>query len=450
MVKSLKERYKEYQNVRKDKIKEAEKEHKIGNYKKSIDIMNDIETLDNDNKDLINVINEKINEGLENIESENDKLRKANERALSDDINRFSDTAQMLYANSGSIKMDGEANIREKGEKMKDIFLNKSDKLTDRVKNSNDKEMEALEKDGAFAEVVRGIVTGKWDNRDIKNSVTTTATGVLIPEVISARVIDIARDKSLFGVAGVPTVPMSTNNMSISRVKKDPVFGFKKEGAEGKETSFELDNVKLKSKTAYGYAYVSLEAIKSSQNLDTILYKVFSEAMAQCIDNGFLYGQELPEDEQDEKDELPDGIMNDSAINSVVATEDTGYDVFIKAIGKIKASNGNPTALGINAQTDESLSLLKTSVGEYLTPPEAVKDLEKVVSNQLKYDEATGSDAVIFDPQALLIGIQNNIEIKIIEDNECLKKGLVGFRIFAMLDCKAVEPKNICKITGIK
>ena len=46
--------------------------------------------------------------------------------------------------------------------------------------------------------------------------------------------------------------------------------------------------------------------------------------------------------------------------------------------------------------------------------------------------------------------MKNNIEIKIIEDNECLKKGLVGFRIFAMLDCKAVEPKNICKITGIK
>ena len=42
MVKSLKERYKEYQNVRKDKIKEAEREHKNGNYKKSIDIMNDI------------------------------------------------------------------------------------------------------------------------------------------------------------------------------------------------------------------------------------------------------------------------------------------------------------------------------------------------------------------------------------------------------------------------
>lgn len=450
MSKSLKERYREYQNTRKSKIKEAEKEIKNGNYQKADDIAEAVKKLDDDNEELINAITNKINEELENSQSESEKLQKANERALSNDINRGSNIAQILYGNGGSIKMNGEANIREKGEKMKDIFLNKSDKLTDRVKNSNDKEMEALEKDGAFAEVVRGIVTGKWNNRDIKNSVTTTATGVLIPEVISAKVIDIARDKSLFGSVGVPTVPMSTNNMSISRVKKDPVFAFKKEGAEGKETSFELDNVKLKSKTAYGYAYVSLEAIKSSQNLDTILYKAFSEAMAQCIDNGFLYGQELPEDEQDEKDELPDGIMNDSAINSIVASENTGYDVFIKAIGKIKASNGNPTALGINAQTDESLSLLKTSVGEYLTPPEAVKDLEKVVSNQLKYDETTGSDAVIFDPQALLIGIQNNIEIKIIEDSECLKKGLVGFRIFAMLDCKAVEPKNICKITGIK
>ena len=191
MSKSLKERYREYQNTRKSKIKEAEKEIKNGNYQKVDDIAEAVKKLDDDNEELINAITNKINEELENSQSESEKLQKANERALSNDINRGSNIAQILYGNGGSIKMNGEANIREKGEKMKDIFLNKSDKLTDRVKNSNDKEMEALEKDGAFAEVVRGIVTGKWNNRDIKNSVTTTATGVLIPEVISAKVINL-------------------------------------------------------------------------------------------------------------------------------------------------------------------------------------------------------------------------------------------------------------------
>ena len=324
---------------------------------------------------------------------------------------------------------------------MKSVFLNKSEKLTDKI--TINEENAILRNDGALSDVIRGMVTGKWNNSEMRNLVTTTTTGVLIPELLSAKIIDLARDKSLFGNAGVPMVPMETNNITISRVKQDPTFTFKEEGKEGAEASFELDSIELKSKTAYGYAYISLEAINSSANLESIIYKVFSEAMAQCIDKAFLYGQ-------NENEFAPSGIMNDNDINKIVATSNGGYDDIIKAIGKVKASNGVPTTLGINSNTEELLSLLKTSDGQYLTAPRSVENLNKIVSNQLNYDEVSGSDALVFDPQALLIGMQNNIQVKMIEDTECLKKGLVAFQIYAMLDCKAVTPKNICKISGIK
>lgn len=329
------------------------------------------------------------------------------------------------------------------GEQLNKVFLNKTDKLVDTVKLSD--ETNALNDDGALAEVVKGMVTGKWSNMAIKNAVTTTTSGVLIPEVLSAKIIDLAREKSLFSSVGVPTVNMNTDNVKISRVKKDPTFKFKAEGQEADESSFELDSVDLKSKTAYGYAYVTLEAIKSSINLDSILYKVFSEAMANCIDRAFLYGQ-------NEDTFAPSGILNDSEINHIIADTETVYiyDDIIRAIGKIKGFNGVPTALGINSNTEELLAISKTSDGQYLKAPLSVEKLNKVVSNQLKHNEETGSDALVFDPQALLIGIQNNIQIKMIEDGECLKKGLIAFQIYSMLDCKAVVPKNICKITGIK
>lgn len=324
---------------------------------------------------------------------------------------------------------------------MKSVFLNKSEKLTDKI--TINEENAILRNDGALSDVIRGMVTGKWNNSEMRNLVTTTTTGVLIPELLSAKIIDLARDKSLFGNAGVPMVPMENNNITISRVKQGPTFTFKEEGKEGAEASFELDSIELKSKTAYGYAYISLEAINSSANLESIIYKVFSEAMAQCIDKAFLYGQ-------NEDGFAPSGIMNDNDINKIVATPNGGYDDIIKAIGKVKASNGVPTTLGINSNTEELLSLLKTSDGQYLTAPRSVENLNKIVSNQLNYDEVLGSDALVFDPQALLIGMQNNIQVKMIEDTECLKKGLVAFQIYAMLDCKAVTPKNICKISGIK
>lgn len=331
------------------------------------------------------------------------------------------------------------------GDKMNTLFLNKSEKLTDRLEKNESNQI--LNKDGALGDVIKGMVTGEWNNKELKNVVTRTATGVLIPEILSAKVIDLARDMSLFTNAGVPVVPMESDNMTISRIKKDPILGFKAEGQEGNNGSFELDSVKLQSKTAYGYAYITLEAIKSSQNLDSIVRQVFAQAMANTIDKAFLYG------EKDTEGNLaayaPSGIMNDSEVN-LVASTNVGYDDFIKAIGKIRKSNGNPTVYGINADTEEKLGLLKDANGKYLEKPKSVQSLTEIVSNQLNNDEVSGSDSIVFDPQALLVGIQNNIQIKIIEDAECLKKGLIGFQIYSMLDCKPVQPKHICKITGIK
>ena len=149
-------------------------------------------------------------------------------------------------------------------------------------------------------------------------------------------------------------------------------------------------------------------------------------------------------------DFAPSGIMEDSEINIVDATEGAGYDDFIKAIGKIKNANGIPKVVGINSNTEEILSMLKTTDGQYLLPPKAYEKVEQIVSNQLAYDETNGNDALVFDPASMIIGIQNNITIKIIEDSECLKNGLVGFQIYSMIDCKTVMPKHICRIKGIK
>ena len=134
---------------------------------------------------------------------------------------------------------------------------------------------------------------------------------------------------------------------------------------------------------------------------------------------------------------------------TVQSGETPSYDDVVKAAGAIRRVNGTPTAWAVNAATDEALELLKDSTGQYLAPPKALEGLQKIVSNQLTADETAGSDALVFDPTAMLIGVQNNLVIKIIEDENCLKKGLVGFQIYSMLDCKVIRPKAICRITGI-
>lgn len=329
------------------------------------------------------------------------------------------------------------------------IFLNKNEKIANRVV-VNETEKQVLSDPNALGKFIKGVVTGNWKQAEgLKNIVTKTATGVLIPEVLSSRVIDLARDISLFTSAEVPIVIMDSDNLTISKIKTDPVFKFKKEGTDAEASNFDLDSVKLQAKTCYGYAYVTLEAIKSSINLTDIIYQVFSQAIAQGIDKAFLYGQENSTDE-DGKIFAPLGILNDTSINTIAATTNGGYDDIIKAIGKIKKANGSPTTLGYNSETEQLLSLLKTTDGQYLEAPKQVQNLQHIVTNQLNYNDTTGSDALVFDKNALMIGIQDQIQIKIIEDSECLKKGLVGFQIYTMQDCIVTNPKHICKITGIK
>lgn len=291
---------------------------------------------------------------------------------------------------------------------------------------------------------VRGAITGNWNNaQEERAAFTTSTTGVIIPQALSARVIDLSRNVSLFASAGVPLVPMDTDNMTIARVKEDPQFKFKQELAEADEAGFTLDSVKLETKTAYGYAYCSLEAIRSAKNLTDILGRVFSQALAKACDYGMLYGQ-------NGDTFAPSGIMNDTAINKIEATN-RYYSDFIRAIGAIKRANGNPTVVGMNAATEEELALMTDANGNIMEEPKAFADLSKVISNQLIEDAENGSDALVFDPYAMVIGIQNQLTFRIIQDTDyCIKHGAIGFQIYSMLDCIATQPKHITKITGLK
>lgn len=323
------------------------------------------------------------------------------------------------------------------------IALRSKDKLIDTLNLTSE------ERNLDIGKYMRGVVTGKWDGAEAeRRALTITATGVMIPQVLSAEIIDFARNKSLCASANVPIIPMDSNNITISRIKSDPVFKFKEEGEEAEESSLELESVELKSKTCYGFAYVSLEAFESSKNLAQTIINTFSSAIASAIDKGMLYGQY---NGSSFEEFAPKGIMNDTNINSIEFTPSEGYDAFIKAIGKIKRANGTPSTYCMNADTEEMLDLLKDSNGKYLEKPNSVNELSKIVTNQLNSDEENGNDALVFDSNAMVIGIQKIVNVELFTNtDECIKKGLVGFRIYSMLDCVVTQPKKICKITGIK
>ncbi|MBQ8823612.1 MAG: phage major capsid protein [Ruminococcus sp.] len=343
----------------------------------------------------------------------------------------------------GSYSMyDSSITSNRKPDGIESLALRTDERMVDRVDPKNKKHLD-------IGKYIRGMVTGDWSNAmEERAEFTTSATGVIIPEICSAEIIDLTRNISLFENAGVPVVPMTEGNLTIARVKNDPVFKFKPELEEQPEgNSFDLDSVQMKSKTCYGYAYVSLEAIHSAKNLEDIILRVFSQAMADAVDRYMLYGQTASNGTR--VNFAPSGIMNDTDINNLTAVN-KGYTDYIKAIGAIKKKNGIPSVLGINAETEEILNLMTDTTGQPLTVPKVVDDLKRIVSNQLVSDAENGSDALVFDPLSMIIGMQNSIILRMFQDTDyCIKHGAIGFQIYCMLDCAVIRPTHITKISGI-
>lgn len=329
------------------------------------------------------------------------------------------------------------------GEKLGDDAILLRSKKDSLVKAKNFKPEEKELRLGKF---LKGVVTGDWKDAEAeKRAVTTSTTGTLIPEVLAADVIDKMRNKSLFA-DNVPVINFKEGNKFV-KLTDDPSLAFKQEGAEASESSFTLESVNLDPKTLYGWAYVTIESIEKGINVEEVLTKAFTGALAQGIDNAYINGQ--PDGSGGFDDFAPEGVLNNADINSVTAGT-YPYDDVIKAISKIKQKNGNPTIWGMNAKTEELYNLLKDVDNNYFKAPDVVQKLNRIVSNNLPYDETEGSDSLVYDPAALMIGIQDGMKFEIFRgSDEGIKKGMVGFRIYAMVDLKVLRPDFVTKITGI-
>lgn len=356
-------------------------------------------------------------------------------RELQEESIRGGKTINSMNMNSGST-FTGET--YEDGQKV----LTRSQKLSDLYPNHDNL---------SLGKYLRGAITGNWSNaskeREEFRSLSTATSNVLIPKVLSSQVIDTARNQSILFQSGVPMLPMDTNNLTISKVKQDPDFEFKAEGAETTEKTMEFEPVTLQSKTVYGLVSVTLEALESSANLETIVRNTMAESIARTIDKACLFG--LPENNE------PKGILTYDDINLQAETESfKGYQPFIKAIGSIRRANGDPTAWALNAATDEQLNLLTAYDGNPLQVPKVVEDLNRMISNQLPFNDGDGLDestSIIYDPNALLIGMQSPIKIEVSREAEdAFKKGLVYLRVYSMIDIAVLRPKHIAKITGLK
>lgn len=328
-------------------------------------------------------------------------------------------------------------------EELKDMsILNKKEKNSQGMKlvNKNQSFYNAtikgnIDNNLSVGKYVKGMLTGDWQNAALEKETyraLTTSTGkTLIPEELSAQIIDLARPQMALG--DIPILPMKENNMTIARIEKDPVMKFKGELEKAEFSDMTFGEVNLKSRTVYGLMKISLELLSSANNIDQIIQQAMSNAIAQSIDIAGLYGDgELQ----------PKGILTYDDINIITSDEieTTKYTSFVKGIGAITKANGTPTTITYNSNIDTSLSLLTDTTGQPLNMPKKVEGLQHKVSNNIKDNQA-----MIYDNSSIVMGLQNKIIIDTSNDMG-FEDGSVWLRIYAMIDFAILRPKNVTRI----
>jgi HK97 family phage major capsid protein len=322
------------------------------------------------------------------------------------------------------------------------LMLGKEQRMADRFPNTQNL---------SLGKYLRGIITGDWENAAAEaqeyRSLTTVSGAALIPQVLSAQVLDAVRAKSVLFQSGASLAPMTARNLVIPAVKTDPVFAFKAEGEPVEESTIEFEGIELKAKTAYGLVSVTLEALESGQGLDAAVKLAMGEALANLIDAKCLFGAGGVE---------PAGILLSDKIGTVTAVGDLqSWNPFIEGVGKVRTANGDPTALVMNAQVDELCNKFATTEGLPLPMPKVIENIpNKLISNQLPANLGAGANesvAMVYDPQAVVVGIQSPIRVELSrEAGDAYKKGVVYLRVYAFCDVALTRPGWVCRIDGLK
>ncbi|EDS76432.1 putative phage capsid protein [Clostridium botulinum C str. Eklund] len=408
--------------------------------------------LDQKNKTMGELLNKEgvTKEELENISNEIDVLQaKVEAQKKKDNVdNNFNDDTKnylnnnMTLINNNHDKISTDCNI---------TMIDKSKSLYNAIIKNDDK------KNLSIGKYVKGMLTGNWSNATNEmreyRALNTSTGSTLIPSELSAQILDLARSQMALG--DIPIVPMTTNNLTIAKIEKDPEFKFKGELAKSDISDMSFGSVELRSKTVYGLMKISLELLESAKNIDTVIKDAMAKSIAQCIDKAGLYGEGdgkapiykdgllngIEEEPKGNKIE-PKGILTYDNINIITSDpiEKSKYTSFIKGIGEITKANGVPNTIAYNSNIDTSINLLTDTTGQPLNAPKIITDLSHNVSNNIKDNQV-----IVFDKNSIVLGLQNKIRIDVSHELG-FEDGSVWLRIYAMLDFAILNPKNITKI----
>ncbi|MFZ3558362.1 MULTISPECIES: phage major capsid protein [unclassified Streptomyces] len=241
--------------------------------------------------------------------------------------------------------------------------------------------------------LLRTWVTGRRDGLNdaevrAMSEGTATAGGHLVPTPTAASLIDKARNTARVMQAGATVVPMSAQTLKVPRLTGASAPAWRNENAAVAEGDLTLDSVTLTARSMAFLVKMSRELVEDSDpNIVSVVERDLAAQVALEWDRVALRGSgTAPE---------PRGVRNQTGVTltSHGANGDTianlKYDMLIDAQAVARSLNYEPTAVIDAPRTEQGLSKLKDTTGQYVQPPAGL--LPRLATNQIPTNLTVGT-----------------------------------------------------------
>lgn len=316
--------------------------------------------------------------------------------------------------------------------------------------------MDGEKRDLSIGKYVRGIVTGDWSNAEAEKRAMSEGTlsggGYMVPNLLSAQVIDLSRNQARVIQAGAVTVPMDSNKLTLAKVLTGPKAGWKAENepiVESNEMS--LGAVNLEAKTLIGMMRMSVELLEDAANIDSIISTELSAALALELDRAAMFGSGSENE--------PLGLYNSPGIQKIDMGANgeaiQNYTKFSEAVEMVQNVNGEATGIIWSPRTAGAIDRLADTTGQPLRAPASYEQLTKYATNQVPNNIDMGtaknaSVALVGDWTQLLIGARTNLILEASREAAgAFEKMQVVVRAYLRADIALAKANHFVAIDGI-
>lgn len=313
-------------------------------------------------------------------------------------------------------------------------ILGRTDKFEPINKVENEPEL-------SLGKIVKGAILGDWNGADqertIYNANTTTA-GVLVPDSLSATIIEAVRNESALTRAGALTVPMATSMVTIGKEVEVPTAHFKNAYDPITASNVSFEGIELKAKTITAMVNLDQETLQDAQNIESLIASSLAKSLALAIDTAGLKGDGIAPN--------PLGLESVTGLaKTVLVAPITNTVAVSKAVQSIKEKNFNPETIIYSATTEGIIDRLANAVtGDPIKHFESYNALRKVVSNQVT------DEILVGDFKHLLMGIYKNITLEFsTTDKDSWNNYGASFRVVARVDFATTNKDAFVMIDGV-